>query len=469
MKRVAVLFVGALTALLLLLAQVGNRGPWWALVIPPALAQTPQATEPRSAQELALAFDSITQRVTQLRGLPLLHEVPRVVLTPEQYRQRLLDELNDPDTRQEIESSRRLMVALGLLSPDVDLYQLEVEFRTGVVLGQYDPDTKELYVITGHDPLAPMERVTFAHEMTHALQDQHYDIRTLMPKHSDNSDRDLAVSALLEGDALIMEEIFQRQAMTRAEREEKQRQERSLSSGLNLDQLPLVVVEETYFPYVAGPRFIVNVVGQDAIREALDTGNGYGARMDPLFRNPPRSSAQILHPEKYLQGVEPIPVRFPDLAAALGEGWQQVRKDVLGEIDHRILIQQYSNRETGERAAQGWAGDAFALLSNGPDVAVVVRSHWDTPADASKWLAAYTQLMRARYGTRLEVVDQREDRVAWRTPDGAQVLRLTGTITDLAIAPSLPQAVALEQALSGAPRGAVRVPWADLARLLGAR
>ncbi|MBX5491410.1 MAG: hypothetical protein IRZ14_09640 [Chloroflexi bacterium] len=462
MKRIAVP-LAALTAVLLLLAQLGGLLPWWALVTQIALAQTPQVTEQQSrASEIALAYDTIARRTAELRGLPLLHEVTRTVLSPEQYRQHLLDELNQEDSLRQIENSRRLMVALGLLAPDVDLYQLEVEFRTGVVLGQYDPETKELYVITGRDPLGPMERVTFAHEMVHALQDQHYGIRTLMPKNSDNSDRDLAVSALLEGDALIMEEIFQQQAMTRAERDEKQRQERSLGSNLNLDRLPLVVVEETYFPYVAGPRFIINVVGADALREVLNTGTGYGPQVERLFQNPPRSSAQILHPEKYLNNVEPIPVQFPDLAAALGEGWQQLRKDVLGEIDHRILIQQYSNRETGEQAARGWAGDAFALLGNGSEVAVVVRSHWDTPADATKWFEAYAKLMRSRYGGRLEVVDQRPDRIAWRTPDGGQVLRLSGTTTDLTIAPSLDQAVTLERSLSGAQAGPVSLPTVRL-------
>src|SRR5262249_37712004 len=149
-------------------------------------------------------------------------------------------------------------------------------FRTGVVLGQYDPETKELYVITGADSLGPLERVTFAHEFTHALQDQNYDIRRLMPKDSDNSDRDLAVSSLLEGDALITEELFQNHALARAEREEKRRQERSLGGALNLERLPLVILEETYFPYTEGPRFILSVVGQDAVREALQTGTGYG-------------------------------------------------------------------------------------------------------------------------------------------------------------------------------------------------
>ncbi len=421
-----------------------------------ALAQSASPQSQGRSPDLAALLETVERRTEELRGLPARSEVQRTTLTPDQFRARLVDELNQDDSLESIENSRKLMVALGLLAPDVDLYALELDFRTGVVLGQYDPETKQLYVISGASSFGPLERVTFAHEFTHALQDQHYDIRSLMPKNSDNSDRDLAVSALLEGDALITEELYQTHALTRAEREEKRRQERSLGSSLNLDRLPLVIVEETYFPYTEGPQFVVAIAGQDALREAIQTGTGYGARVNRIFDNPPKSSAQIIHPEKYLQGVEPINVTFPDLAAALGEGWKQLRKDVLGEIDHRILIQQFVNRDLGDRAAAGWAGDAFALLGNGSQVAVVVDSRWDTPAEAQEWFDAYQQLMRGRYSTRLQVADQRPSRILWRTPDGLQLLSIAGTRTLILIANTPEQITSLENALGQGGASAVR-------------
>src|SRR5262249_26153581 len=320
------------------------------------LAQAVGSLNQVRSAEAGVDFDAIGRRAAELRGLAPRQEVPRIVLTPEQLHAQLVDEMSDPESRESIEHSRRLMVALGLLGPDVDLYALEVSFRSGVVLGQYDPDTKELYIISGAERPGPLEQVTYAHEYTHALQDQNYNIRALMPKHSDNSDRDLATSAMLEGDALIMEEIYQAQAMTRAQRDEKRRQERSLSNALDFDQVPLVLQEETYFPYVEGPRFIVRVAGENVVRQGLETGVGYGPVVNRIFERPPTSTAQIIHPEKYLNNVQPIDVQFPDLAAALGAGWQQLEKDVLGEIDHRILIQQFINRDMPDRAAYGWAG-----------------------------------------------------------------------------------------------------------------
>ena len=406
----------------------------------------------RSA-EAAVNFQEIARRTAELRGLTPRDEVQRTVLSPEDFRSRLVDELNKPETVESIENSRKLMIALGLLERSVDLYALELDFRSGVVLGQYDPEAKQLFVISGNEGMGQLERVTLAHEYTHALQDQHYDIRKLMPKDSDNSDRDLAVSALLEGDALILEEMFQTHVMTRAERDEKRRQERTLSSGVSFDRLPLVIIEETYFPYTEGPDFIIAVLGVDAVRNTVQAGTGYGQLVNRLFENPPTSSAQIIHPEKYMAGVQPSEVRFPDLAAALGEGWKQLRKDLLGEIDHRILIQQFASRELGNRAAAGWAGDAFALLGKGDETAVVVTSRWDSAAEAQEWFDAYGQAVQARYGPRLQVADQRSNRVAWRTPDGMHALSISGTSTHILIAATQEQIASLEQAL-----GVVAVP-----------
>ncbi|HLH22040.1 MAG TPA: hypothetical protein VK066_05930 [Chloroflexota bacterium] len=412
---------------------------------------TPLQTASVSAQgftsDTDTSFDAIKARVTQLRGLTPKADVPEVALTPAEYRDRMIADMADEDSQKSIEDSRQLMVALGLLAPDVDLYQMELDFRTGIVLGEYDPDTKQLYVITGTDLTRPLERVTLAHEFTHALQDQYYDIRALLPKDSDNSDRDLAVSSILEGDALISEQLYEIHALSRAERQEKRREEQSMSSQVNLDRVPLVLLEETYFPYVYGPEFIASVIGRDTLRQAIDSGTGYGPAVTPIFENPPKSTAQIIHPEKYVNNVLPVPVNFPDLAAALGPGWEQRRKDLLGEIDHRILIQQFVNRELGDRASAGWAGDAFALLRNGDQTAVVVRSIWDTPNNANEWFDAYTQAMTARYRQNLQSVDQRANRVQWRTPDSQQLLTVDGTSTTIIIAPTADQISRLEQAL----------------------
>jgi hypothetical protein len=445
----------ASTAALALLLAVG-LGLTSQLTPPAALAWAQVGRALGQDARADTSYEAIERRTAELRGLTPRADVERHFLTADELRAQVLADLNDPDGLESLENGRRLMVALGLLGPDVDLYNLELQFRSSVVLGQYDPDTKQLDVVAGADPTSPLARTTLAHEFTHALQDQYYDIRALTPKHSDNSDRDLAISALLEGDAVIMQELYALHAMSRAEREQARREESAQGGNFDLDSLPLVMVEETYFPYTEGPRFIAEVIGPAALRQVVQTGTGYGPQVNRLFENPPQSTAQILHPDKYQAGIAPVVVALPDLAAALGAGWQQLELDVLGEIDHRILLQQYHSRARGEDAAAGWAGDRYALLGNGDQSAVVVSSRWETAAAAQEWAAAYGDAVKARYGTGLRVVDQRADGTTWQTPDGAQAIDVAGTSTAITIAPTVDQVARLQRALRGTASAAAR-------------
>src|SRR5262249_28705527 len=196
--------------------------------------------------------------------------------------------------------------------------------------------------------------------------------------------------------------------------------------------------------------------GRAAGREGTQAGKGYGAWVTRRSEDPPQSTAQILHPEKYQAGIAPVAVTLPDLAAALGAGWQELEQDVLGEIDHRILIQQFLSRERGENAAAGWAGDRYALLGNGDQTPVVVSSRWETAAAAQEWAAAYGDAVKARYRGGLRVVDQRADGTTWQAQDGAQAIDVVGTSTYITIAPTVDQVARLQRALRGAAPVAAR-------------
>src|SRR5579885_47313 len=137
--------LGALVVALLLLGPAVGGLPTGPGLLTPALAQNATIDQDIRSPDLAVAYPAIARRTAEIRGLAPRREVPRIMQTPDEFRARMVDDLNDPDSLKEIENSRKLMVALGLLAPDVDLYALELQFRTGIVLGQYDPDTKELY------------------------------------------------------------------------------------------------------------------------------------------------------------------------------------------------------------------------------------------------------------------------------------------------------------------------------------
>jgi hypothetical protein len=121
--------------------------------------------------------------------------------------------------------------------------------------------------------------------------------------------------------------------------------------------------------------------------------------VDQAFREPPRSTEQILHPEKFNQRNEPIPVEIAATDQILGLGWTDVTSNTLGELDLRILIEQFTDRNTGNRAAAGWGGDRYRLVERGDgQLGLILQTAWDTQNDADEFATALSQGLRKRFG-----------------------------------------------------------------------
>lgn len=420
----------------------GTRAAGWlAAVLVLLLATGRGAALPALAQPLppAASWEGVLAQTAQLRGLDPRGEIPRTLLSREQLQGRVVEQLARAPVPERLAANTKLLTTLGLLDRGTDLRGLLLQFRGDLVLGQYDPETKRLYVVTTASELGPLERVTAAHEYTHALQDQYFDLVRLRPRNAPDADRSLAIAALLEADATFIGERYAANVLTGAEREERRRQVSELYRAVDLGRIPLVVREQSYFPYTEGPRFLRQVIGEETLR-----GNGYSAAVDRLLANPPQSTAQVLHPERYLRGQAPLPVALDDTTRALGPGWREVRQGVLGELDHRLVIQRYLDAGAAARAAEGWAGGSYALLENDQDdLAVLVRTRWDNGSEATEWTDAYAATLRARYGAALRVVDEQPGGRLWSSPDGAIYLGEEGADTVLALAPTAAQAARL--------------------------
>jgi hypothetical protein len=398
-------------------------------------AAAPRATVagPTAPGHQPATWEAVLARVSELRGLAPREPIPRTLLTREQLQARVIDQLAREPAAQRLAANTKLLTALGLLDRGADLRGLLLQFRGNLVLGQYDPEAKQLFVVTGASTLGPLERVTAAHEYTHALQDQHFDLQRLRPRNAPDADRSLAIAALVEADATLVADRYANTALTAADREERRRQVRDLYREVDLDRIPLVVREQSYFPYTEGVRFLRQVLGDGVLG-----GSGYGPAVDRLFADPPQSTAQILHPERYIQRQAPVLVTLGEPAAALGETWREVRQGVLGELDHRLLLQQYVDTGQAARAADGWAGNAYALLEDDRgEIAVLVRTHWTSADEAREWLEAYGAAALRRYGERLSALPAPAPGLQlWQTPDGALLLGGEGPATVLVVAPT---------------------------------
>jgi len=367
------------------------------------LAPTAKAIDPGAGSEKIL--DAIGERVTTLRGLPALLKLERGLQTRQEFETKAVSELLDEETRLETERLKDLCVVLDLCSLSDDLLQLRQDLLSQGVLGYYRPEKKSLTVVTGQDSLDPLSWLTYAHEYTHALQDQQFDL-SAMERKEDTFDSSKAVLALVEGDANLSEYLFYeslppaQQALLTKSLEE---QILDFSRSPEVARAPRIFKETFGWEHSVGPDFVFRLYlkgGFDAINRA--------------YQDPPQSTEQVLHPEKYLTGEAPLSVDLPDLAKALGNPWQQRDKGVLGELLTNVYLGTFLTGEQASAAAQGWGGDRYALLKDDQSrILIAIRSSWDTEEDAAEFFQAYLDLAGRKSQGRWQLVETGDNLRLW--------------------------------------------------------
>jgi hypothetical protein len=366
---------------------------------------------------------AIEGQVSTIRGLPALFQPELNVLDHVSLRQYLADEFERDYLPAEREADQKLWVALGLIKPTDDYVQLQLDLLTDQVVGVYDADTRALLVVGDHGAFGPAEKITYAHEFNHALQDEYYDLNRIAPKHPESNDRSLAVHGLIEGDAILLQTLWAQQNLSQDELIQLVRS--AAGSDASLARAPAILRAELLFPYTDGFNFV-----RQAFRDADNTY----ANIDGLFKNPPESTAQVLHPDKYRNQVHPLEVQLPDIAASLDGNLRRVGSGVLGELDTRVLLEQWgSDHADAVRIASRWAGDHWQLVEKDGRSAIVFKSTWESPAAASDFFSAYARSLRTRFDS-ATTEDSSRTHQALTTPVSATDLQLQGSDVLLVIA-----------------------------------
>jgi hypothetical protein len=328
-------------------------------------------------------LSQIETDVASLRGLQPRAPVPLRFLDQQALQRYFLDKFNQDYLPDERESDQKLLATLGVINSRETVVQILLDVLQEQIIGIYDQDEKVMYMVTDSGQFGPDEKGTFAHEYDHALQDQHFDLTRLAPKHPDNDDRSLAIQALTEGDATLIQRLWVQKNLTADEINQ-------LGQGSATSKLlsaPLFLREQLLFPYTDGFNFIRQIYQAD----------GY-AGIDDVFRNPPQSTAQILHPDKYRNHIAPVEVSLPDLdAGSLGPGWRKIRSNVLGELDLRLILRQLTDSTRAVRGASGWAGDRWQLLEKDGRDALVIKSVWDSDNEARTFFETFALAMKNRF------------------------------------------------------------------------
>jgi hypothetical protein len=263
----------------------------------------------------------------------------------------------------------------------VDFYQLSKDLFTQGYSGFYLSETKEMYVLGQESDLEAESRAILAHEFTHALQDQHFDLQKLMPPDSDDYDRQLALSALVEGDAVWTTGLYARSYMPSGD-----------YFKLKYAGAPLPPEDSPDFPYYLGELgAFPYYYGDIFVGEVLDNNLYEFEAVNKVFADPPASTEQILHPEKYLtERDEPLPVAMPPLTDTLGTGWTYEHGATIGEFSLLFLL-DYNYADDPDSAAAGWGGGRYDLYTKGEDALLITVTRWDTEDDAIEFHEALHQ------------------------------------------------------------------------------
>ena len=341
--------------------------------------------------------------VSYIRGQDFLNAVTPNMFTREELGKEMLRMMDEEYTDEELLLMDSSYKVFGLVPPELDTKELMAKLLTEEVAGFYDPDRKRMVMIVEDGPnedpgwfgrllgAKPAfdkdeQKTTLAHELTHALQDQLYDLNAMEKGIEQDDDMLLAFSALVEGDATLLmfaeagdEDIRKMDPEAMRATFNIMSWMMPLAGGDAYRKSPPIFRDSLIFPYFQGMLFALSVASNE----------GWPS-IHAAYSNPPRSTEQILHPEKYNNpdAIDfPQSVTIPDLSSAVDAQWKLLGENCLGEFQLSILLKRVAG---GNIAARGWDGDRYQVYRNDAgNLAMVFVSIWDSEADATEFVEAF--------------------------------------------------------------------------------
>jgi len=333
----------------------------------------------------------VSRQVEQVRGRKFERPVPASEIDTAEARRMLREKIAE-GLPTPIDEYLRSLVVLGLIDDSPGLLDHLVDFYVAQVVAFYDPESRRFYVVKGSedrmgesaDMAGLAQGLIYSHELTHALQDETLKLDARTRALKDDSDRGFALQCLLEGEAtLVMIKVALKEIPGADEKAEEELAPLLTSGGLERSNVPANVpayfVDQLFFPYAEGLAYA---------RAAYQKGGW--AEVDRLWKDPPASSAEIMHGSPYPAPVEGLLTANP---AALFPGQKIAYTDTLGEWTLRFLLGRALTDEEASEAAAGWRGDRIAFVNGGSRMGYYWRIRFEEPEQAGRF---ETALRKAR-------------------------------------------------------------------------
>lgn len=374
-------------------------------------------TNARSAAVVA-ATTEVLKETSEIRELAILRPVKSGAQSRAEIERMIIKNMNEETRPEETRASELALKKLGLVPQDFEFRSFIVRLLTEQVAGYYDPKAQQFYLADWID--LDGQKAVMAHELTHALQDQHFNLRRFEKWPKGDSDAEMAAHALIEGDATLAMIRYITRDLQRAAAFAKSLGSDG-SSSEQIDKAPRALRESLLFPYEHGSQWVTNLYRR-----------GGWAAVSKAYTELPQSTEQILHPEKYFAREAPVKVELADIRESLGAGWRRIDYDVNGEWGCYLVLNEFV-KAGAARAAAGWSGDRFSVYEEpkSNQVFITQMTVWDTEADAREFFDVYAERTSLRYMGSSAVSASASITGAqakgWVTPrDGRVVMELRG-------------------------------------------
>ena len=354
------------------------------------------------------------------RGLDFEHPVAVDFLTDEDYSKLTRTDEADltDDDRASLAHQEGFFRALGLLAGDVDLFEAGNTLQDDGTLAFYSPTTNRV-TVRGLSLTVEL-RVTVVHELTHALQDQYFDLEAMQDVESDGEA--FAARALIEGDAVRVENEYVDQ-LSDSERDEYESAQPTSVEEAGLGDVPVTLVALFGAPYQFGLPFVY----------LLDARGGQ-SDIDDAFYDPPTSEEHLLDPYSFVTGDDPAPLDEIDPDRDV----EVVESGDFGALGLYLMLAERIDPLVALHAVDGWRGDAYAAYERDGAICIDARIATDTTADLDELHAALDQ-WDAALADDAVAVHRSGDDIAFTAcdPGADDAPAVTGTGADALVLPEV--------------------------------
>jgi len=480
-------FPTAFPKLILILVLLALAG--WAQAGPSAGAQTPagerarapqeapeQKISPQEAERLFRSVDEILRFASKDTSFPIKHEVKRQLVSRDEVEAYVTKHTSEDEDAKRLRRSELVLKKFGLLPRDFDLGKFLVALLKEQVAGYYDPKTKTVNLLDWLG--AEQQKPVLAHELTHALQDQSFNLEKYMkPADADldkkkeitlqdiaNDEISTTRQAVVEGQAMVVLVDYMLAPLGESLKDSPQVVE-ALKQGMlvgtadavQFQNAPIYMKEALTFPYRYGIDFIAEMLAKGGKEKAFAT----------LFQNPPRTTRQIMEPQTYLSGEHLEPMQLPDFRQIF-KNYDRFDVGAIGEFDVAVLIDQYAGAETSHQMYPNWRGGYYYAARPKGDpaapLALLYVSRWSNTERASQFAAIYAKALAKRYTHVHDVAENGKDpavqtaalekltgKRTWLTEEGPVVIEAEGYTVLIVESVDQPATEKLEQEVFGTP------------------